>query len=135
MRAAISLSLRARSRRENYFRKSSSIWTTCWSYVTLSSGTSAVISCASVIERIHSSSSNSFVVGPFSFFRNMSCVLRRNRHSGNSPIAHLIVGISRPRNRRLLCPGASEGYDCFQMFLTFTCGARCTHGRNFDVRQ
>ena len=39
--------------------------TSCWSYVTLSSGMSVVTSCASVNERIHSSS-NCFVVGSFS---------------------------------------------------------------------
>ena len=51
---------------------------------------SAVISCASVNERIHSSSSNHFVVGSFFFFKNMSCVLRRDRHSsGKSPICPL----------------------------------------------
>ena len=80
-----------------------------WSYMTLSSGTSAVISCASVIERIHSSSSNCFKVGSYSFFKNMTCLLRRNRHfSGKSPVAHFIVSMSSPRNRRLLCPAPAK---------------------------
>ena len=68
--------------------------------MTLSSGTSVVTSCASVSERIHSPSSNCFEVGSFSFFRNISCV----HSSGRSPMAHLIVRMSRLRNRRLLWP-------------------------------
>ena len=49
-------------------------------------------SSASDSDRIHSSSSNCFEVESFSFFKNMSCVLRRNRHSsGKSPVAHLTV--------------------------------------------
>ena len=66
--------------------------TSCCSYVTLSSGTSEVTSCASVSERIHSSSSNCFKVGSFSIFHNINCVLSRKRHSSSeSPVAHLIV--------------------------------------------
>ena len=39
----------------------------------------------------------------FSFFKNTNCVLSRNRHSsGKSPVVHLIVRVSRPRNKRLL---------------------------------
>ena len=78
-----------------YFRKNSPILmgrtffgsTACWSHRTLSSGTSAVISCASVNERIHSSSSNCFeLLAPFllqehelrveeesAFFRQVAC--------------------------------------------------------------
>ena len=99
--------------------------------MTLSSGTSAVISCASVSERIHSSSSKCFEVGSFSFIKKMSCVLRRNRHSSSkSPVAHLIVRMSGPRNKRpaketmaskcscrsLVCPGALMG-------VSLTCGS------------
>ena len=74
-----------------------------WSYATLSSGMSVVTSCASVNERIHSSSSHCFEVGSFSFFRNITCVLSKKRHSSRkSPVAHLIVRVSSPRNRRLL---------------------------------
>ena len=40
--------------------------------------------------------------GLFSF-KNISCVLSRKRHSsGKSPVAHLIVRMSSPRNKRLL---------------------------------
>ena len=47
--------------------------------------------------------------GFFSFFENMSCVLLRNRHSsGKSPIAHFIVRMSSPRNRRLLSPAPAK---------------------------
>ena len=64
-------------------------------------------SCASVNERIHSVSSNCFEVG--SIFRNISCVLSRKRHSsGKSPVAHLIVRMSRHRNRRLLWPAPAR---------------------------
>ena len=61
--------------------------TSCWSYMTLFSGTSVVASFASVNERIHSSSSNCFEVESFcflqkhqlrveqeaAFFRQVSC--------------------------------------------------------------
>ena len=40
--------------------------------------------CASVSERIHSSSSNCFEVGSFSFLRNISCVLREKKRHRNS---------------------------------------------------
>ena len=77
-------SLSAKSRRETYFRKNSShlngpnfFWESisCCSYVTVSSGTSAVTSCASVSERIHSSSWNWFEVGSFVFLqKHQLCV-------------------------------------------------------------
>ena len=55
-----------------------------------------VISCASVRDRIHSSSSNILVVGSLSFFKNMSCVCSKKRHSCEmSPVAHLTVRMSR----------------------------------------
>ena len=117
VRAAISPSLRAKSRRETYFRKNSPTRTgrtflgstSCRSYVTLSSAMSVVASCASVSERIHSSSSNCFGVGSFSFFRNISCVLSRKRHSSSkSPKANLIVRMARPRNKRHLQPAPAK---------------------------
>ena len=50
-----------------------------------------------------------FEVGAFSFFKNMSGASRRNQHSsGRSPTAHFIARISRPRNRRLLCPAPAK---------------------------
>ena len=68
-----------------------------------------MISCASVSDRIHSPSSNCFEVSSFSFFKNMSCVLRRNRHSSSkSPVAHFIVRMSSPRNKHLLWPGPAN---------------------------
>ena len=77
MRAAIPPSLSARSRLETHFRKNSLIVNgpdlfrvdSLLIIFELSSGTSAVISCASVNERIHSSSSNNFVVGSFFFLQ------------------------------------------------------------------
>ena len=40
----------------------------------------------------------------FVLLQKVSCVLRRNRHSsGKSPVAHLIVRMSSPQNRCLLC--------------------------------
>ena len=54
----------------------------------------AVISCASVRDRIHSSSSNIFVVGSSSFFRKMSCISDRSQHSSErSLVIHLNVRI------------------------------------------
>ena len=110
--------------------------TSCCSCVTLSSGTSVVISCASVSERIHSSSSNCFEVGSFSVFENMSCVSRRKRHSsGKPPVARLIVRMSSHRNQRLLCPEPAKGtmasnYSCRSPVgpgtltgANFTCGS------------
>ena len=73
----------------------------CCSNATLYSGTPVVTSCASVKR----TDPLVVIVGSFSFFKNMSCVLRRNRQSsGKSPIAHLVLRVSRPRNRHLLCP-------------------------------
>ena len=119
-------------------------WTACWSHIKLSSRTSAVISCLSVNDRIHHHRGTASRLGPFSFCRNMSCVLRRNRHSsGKSPIAQLIVRMSRPRNRRGLCrapaihlwgPGAlmrasikceSDAITCFAAPLFAHCTPRC----------
>ena len=69
-----------------------------------SSGISAAISCASVRDRIHSSSSNIIVVGSSSFFKNKSCLSSRNRHSsGISPVAHTIGRMSRILKSRLRC--------------------------------
>ena len=89
--------------------------------VTLSSGMSVVTSCASASERTHSSSSNCFDVGSFSFFKNISCEVSRKRHSsGKSPVAHSIVRMSSPRNRRLLWPAPAEGDNGIQVFVPFT---------------
>ena len=45
----------------------------------------------------------------FFFFRNISCVLSRERHSSRkSPVAHLIVRMSSPRNQRLLWPAPAK---------------------------
>ena len=75
--------------------------TSCWSYVTLSSGMSVVASCASTNERIHSSSSNCFEVGSFSFFRNINCVMSRKRHSSaRAPVPR------RVRSTGLMSDGA-----------------------------
>ena len=111
VKAASSQSLSARSRRETYFRKNSPIGmgrtfresaSRC-SYVTLSSGTSVMTSCASVSERIHSSSLDCFEV--VSFFVCVGCVLRRKRHSsGKSPVARLVVRLSGSRGGRLFWP-------------------------------
>ena len=115
-------SLSARSRRETYFRKNSPIWmgrtflgsTSCCSYVTLSSGTSVVTSCASVNERIHSSSSNCFEVG--------SCE------------AALCENVELPKQASPLA-GSCEGDDGVHVFLPFASGTRSTHVRQFDMRQ
>ena len=100
-----------------------------WSYVTLSSGMSAVISCASVHDRIHSSSSNNFVAGSLLLLQEMSCVLWRNRHSsGRSPIAHLICESVESSKLTPSLPCAREGDDCTQLFLSLTCRASLTCG-------
>ena len=108
VKAGISPSLSAKSRRETYFRKNFSTRTgrtflgptSCCSYLTLSSGTSAVTSCASVSELIHSSSSNCFEAGSCSFFKNINCVLSRKRHSSSkSPVTDLIVSMSSSQNK------------------------------------
>ena len=105
--------------------------TSCWSYVTLSFEMSVVTSCASVSERIHSSSSNCFVVGSFSC---LSCVLSKKWHSsGKSPVAHLIVRMSRPWNKRLLWASSCEGDNGIQVFLPFTSRTKSAHWRQFDV--
>ena len=57
----------------------------------------------------HSSSSNCFEVGSFSFFQNINRVLSRKWHSsGKSPVAQLIVRMSSSRNRRLLWPAPAK---------------------------
>ena len=67
------------------------------------------IACASVSERIHSSSSNCFEVGSFSVFKNIDCLLSRNRHfSSKSPVAHLIVRMLGPRNKRAFWPAPAK---------------------------
>ena len=89
--------------------------------MTLCSGKSVVISSASVNERIHSSSSNCFVVGSSSFLRNVGCVLSKKRHSsGKSSVAHVI---------------SYERDDGIQVFLPFTSGPRSMYLRQFDVWQ
>ena len=98
-----------------------------------SSGMSAVISCASVNERIHSlPSSNCFGVGSFlqehelrveeesAFFRQIAC----------RPLDGESVKSSKHTPP---LPSSCEGDDCFQM-LSCACGARSTHGCQFDVR-
>ena len=95
-----------------------------------------MISCASINQRIHSSSSNCFEVGSFAFFKNMGCVLRRNRHSSSkSPVAHLTVRISSPSKQTPPLSGSCEGDDCVQMFLSFACWPWSTCGRQFGVRE
>ena len=60
-------------------------------------------------KRTDSSSSNCFEVGSFSFFKNISCVLSRKRHSsGKSPVAHLRVIMSSSRNKRFFWPNAAK---------------------------
>ena len=105
--------------------------------MTLSSEMSVVTSCVSVNERIHSSSSNNFVAGFFSFFDNISCVLSRKRHSsGKSPIAHLIVRMSRHRNRRLIWPAPAKETMASRCSCRSPVGTdRSTHWRQFDVEQ
>ena len=99
-----------------------------------SSGMSAVISCTSVRDRIHSLSSNIFVVGSFSFFRNMSCALRRQRHSsGMSPVAHFnCEDIEDPEEPSPLS-STSKGSDGMHMFLTLACRTCGTHGCQLDL--
>ena len=94
-------------------------------------------SCASVSERIYSSSSNCFEIGSFSlFFKNINCVLCRNRHSsGKTPAAHLIVRMSSSRKKRLLWPAPAKGDHGIEVFLPFTSRTSGTHRRQFDFRQ
>ena len=104
-------------------------------YVTPSSGMSGVTSCASVSDRIHSSSSNCIVVGSFSSLKDISCVSSTKRHSSEkSPVAHLIVRMSRPRNRRLLWPAPAKETMASRCSGRSTVG-RSTHWRQFDVGQ
>ena len=142
VRAAISSSLSARSRRETYFRRNSPIRvdrtfigsTSCWSYVTLSSGMSVVTSCASVSERIHSSSSNCFVVGPLPFWRKNQLRVEQE--------AALFQQVSRgPLDRDMSTPleqapplaSSCEGDNGIQVFVPFTSRTRSTHWRQLDV--
>ena len=125
VRAAISPSLIARSRRET----SAGILPLEWAELFSGQPLAGQISCASVHERIHSSSSNFFEVGSFSFFKNMGCVLRNRHYSGKSPLAHLSSKQTPP------LPSSCDGDDCVPMFLSFACGVRSTRGRQFDVRQ
>ena len=123
------------------FQQENPIWmgrtvessTACWSHVTLSSGTSAVISCPSVNGRIHASSSNNFVV----FF------LQKHELRIEEESAFFWQVANRPLNCEYVecskqtpsLPRASEGDDCIQVFLSLTRGAWSTHGRQFDVRK
>ena len=99
----------------------------------LSSGTSAVTPCASVSERIHSSSSNCFEVGSFSFFKKTSCVLRRNSWQVSCPPFDC-ENVELPKQVFPLA-GSCEGDDGIQVFPPFARGTRSTHWRQFDMRQ
>ena len=100
VRAAISPSQSAKRRLEKYFRRNSpSEWVEPFlgpvhlgRFLTRSSRMSVVISSASARERTHSSSSNIFVVGSFSFFKKMSCVLRSRHSSGISLLSGTCEG-------------------------------------------
>ena len=103
--------------------------------MTLSSGTSAVTSCASVSERIHSSSSNCFEVG--SFLLPLEHELRVEEETAlfrQVSRRHLLVRVLRPRNQAPSLASSCEGDNGIQMFLSFTCWPRSTHGRQFDVQ-
>ena len=102
--------------------------TSCLSYVTLSSGTSVETSCASVSERIHSSSSNCFLVASFSFFKNFSYVLSRKRQVSCHPLD--CKKVEHPKQASALA-GSCKGDDG----LPFASRTRCTHWRQFDVEQ
>ena len=103
--------------------------------MTLSSGTSAVISCACVNERIHTSSAK---LRGRVLFLLQEHELRVEEKSTffwqitNCPLYRENVKISKQTPP---LPGTSEVDDCVQIFLTFTCGACCTDGRQFDVRE
>ena len=92
--------------------------TSCCSYVTLSSGTSAVTSCASVSERIHSSSSNCFEVGSFSFFKkNQLRVEQESTFFGQVSCRPLdCENFELPKQASPLA-GSCEGDDGNQVFL------------------
>ena len=93
-------------------------------------------SCASVSERIHSSSSNWFEVGSFSLLRNISCVLNKKRHSsGKSPVAHLIVRMSRRWNRPLLWPAHAKETMPSRCSCRSPAGPGALTGDSFDVEQ
>ena len=95
-----------------------------------------MISCASVNDRIHSSSSNCFEVGPFSCFKNMSCVSRKNRHSScKSPVGHLTVRIVESPQQAPPLAGSCDADDCVEIFLPLTCGLQSTHENQFGVRE
>ena len=103
VKAAISPSLSARSRRETHFRKTSPhlngsnflevdllllmqdavFWDVRCDFLRFRQRTDPLV----ILELLG--------VGSFSFFLNMSCVLWRNRHSSTkSPVAHFFVRIS-----------------------------------------
>ena len=85
-----------------------------------SSGMSAVIACASVGDRIHSSSSNSFVVV--------------NWHSsGISPVAHLTAKISMILKSRLLCPAPTKAMMASRCSCRSPVGRGCTRWCQFDM--
>ena len=79
--------------------------------MTLSSGTSVVTSCASVSERIHSSSSNCFVVGSFSVFRKHQWCVEQEaalfRQVSWHPLDCENVELPK-RGRRLLWPAPAK---------------------------
>ena len=93
----------------------------CWSYVTLSAGTSVDSSCASISDRIHSSSSNCREVGYFSFFRNISRVFSAG--SGTLPASK---NVKTPKQAPPLA-SSCEGDDGVQVFPPFASGTRSTH--------
>ena len=94
----------------------------------LSSRMSAVTSWASVNERIHSSSSNSFEVGSFSLLRNINYVLsNKRRSSGKSPVAHL------SSKQASSLSSSCEGDNGVQLFLPFASRTKSTHWQQFDV--
>ena len=137
-------SLSAKSRRDTYFRKNSPTRTgrtflgstSCWSYVTLSSAMSVVASCASVSERIHSSSSNCFVVGSFFFLLEHQLHVEQKatffRKVSRGPIGRESVKTSE---RAHPLASSCEGDDGIQMFLPFASRITGTHWRQFDVGQ
>ena len=97
-----------------------------------SSGMCAVTACASVGDRIQSSSSTHFLLRcNFPFFRNKSFDLRGNRHSSvRSPVAHLTVKMSGCLKNRLRCPAPAKATVASRCFLSLTRGLprQCVFG-------
>ena len=109
-------SLSAKSRLESYFRTNSPI-----RMARRLDLLTSVTPCASVTDRIHSSSSNSSVFQEHQPWKRQP--------SRRFTVAHLIVGISRTLNSRLFCAAPAKA------MITSRCSCRSHEGRGPELRE